>query len=50
MDVPGDTHTCTAQVVEKDEVAGTVRCEIEMADAAGVVTTTGEATVGLPGR
>jgi acyl dehydratase len=50
MDVPGDTLTCTAKVVEKDEVAGTVRCEIEMADGAGVVTTTGEATVGLPGR
>jgi acyl dehydratase len=50
MDVPGDALTCTAKVVEKDAAAGTVRCEIEMANGAGTVTTTGEAVVGLPGR
>jgi len=50
MDVPGDTLTCTAKVVGKDEAAGTVRCEIELANGEGSVTTTGEAVVGLPTR
>ena len=50
MDVPGDTLTCSAKVVEKDDVAGTVRCEIELANGEGKVTTTGEALVGLPMR
>jgi acyl dehydratase len=50
MDVPGDTLTCSAKVVEKDEVARTVRCEIAMTNSAGHVTTTGEASVALPTR
>lgn len=48
MDVPGDTLTITATVVEKDDAAGTVRCEIALTNGAGNVTTTGEAVVGLP--
>lgn len=50
MDVPGDTLTCSAKVVEKDESARTVRCEIAMTNGAGSVTTTGEAVVALPTR
>jgi acyl dehydratase len=50
MDVPGDTLTCSAKVVEKDEGAGTLRCEIELANGEGKVTTTGEALVSLPLR
>ena len=48
MDVPGDTLTCTATVVEKDDALGTVRCEIALTNRAGGVTTTGDATVQLP--
>ena len=48
MDVPGDTLSCSAKVVDKDDDAGTVRCEIELANGDGVVTTTGAALVGLP--
>ena len=48
MDVPGDTLTCKGVVVEKDEAAGTVRCDIWIENGAGVKTTTGEAVVALP--
>ena len=48
MDVPGDTLTCTATVVEKDDALGTVRCEIALTNGAGDVTTTGDATIQLP--
>jgi acyl dehydratase len=48
MDVPGDTLTCTATVVEKDDEACTVRCEITMTNSAGNATTTGDAVVALP--
>ena len=48
MDVPGDTLTCTATVVEKDDEAGTVRCEIALTNGAGKTTTTGDAVVALP--
>ena len=47
MDVPGDTLTCKGVVVEKDEAAGTVRCDIWIENGAGVKTTTGEAVVAL---
>lgn len=50
MDVPGDTLTCTAKVVEKDDAAGTIRCEIDLVNSEGKVTTTGEALVELPAR
>ncbi len=48
MDVPGDVLTCTGTVVEKDDAAGTVRCELALTNGAGKVTTTGEAVVALP--
>jgi acyl dehydratase len=48
MDVPGDTLTCTATVVAKDDEAGTVRCEIALTNGAGKTTTTGDAVVALP--
>lgn len=48
MDVPGDVLTCTGVVVEKDDAAGTVRCELALTNGTGKVTTTGEAVVALP--
>jgi acyl dehydratase len=48
MDVPGDVLTCTGTVVEKDDILGTVRCELALTNGAGNVTTTGEAVVVLP--
>lgn len=50
MDVPGDNLTCTATVVEKNEAAGTIRCDIKLANGTGEVTTTGDAVVRLPSR
>ena len=50
MDVPNDTLSCTAKVVEKDDDAGTVRCEIELRNGAGKTNTTGDAVVALPRR
>ena len=50
MDVPGDTLTCTGTVVELDGAAGTVQCELAMANGKGQSTTTGEAIVALPRR
>ncbi len=48
MDAPGDTLTCRGVVAEKDESAGTVRCEVWIENGAGARTTTGEAVVALP--
>ncbi len=50
MDVPGDALACRGVVKEKDEAAGTARCEIWIENGAGVRTTTGEAVVALPTR
>lgn len=50
MDVPGDVLTCRGTVVERDESAGSVRCDIWIENGAGVRTTTGEAVVALPSR
>ena len=50
MDVPGDVLTCKGTVVERDEAAGSVRCDIWIENGAGVRTTTGEAVVALPPR
>ena len=50
MDVPGDVLTCKGAVVERDESAGSVRCEIWIENGAGARTTTGEAVVALPSR
>ncbi len=50
MDVPGDTLTCKGVVVEKDEVAGLVHCEVWIENGEGTKTTTGEAVVVLPLR
>ncbi len=48
MDVPGDTLTCKGRVLEKDDAAGTSRCEIWLENGDGTKTTTGEALVSLP--
>ncbi|MEE8518254.1 MAG: MaoC/PaaZ C-terminal domain-containing protein [Dehalococcoidia bacterium] len=48
MDVPGDTLTCKGRVLEKDDAAGTARCEIWLENGDGTKTTTGEALVSLP--
>jgi acyl dehydratase len=50
MDVPGDVLTCKGTVVERDEGAGSVRCDIWIENGTGVRTTTGEAVVSLPSR
>ena len=50
MDVPGDVLTCKGTVVERDEDAGSVRCDIWIENGAGTRTTTGEAVVALPSR
>jgi acyl dehydratase len=50
MDVPGDTLTCKGTVVERDDAAGTVRCELSLENGEGKPTTTGEAVVALPRR
>lgn len=50
MDVPGDALACRGVVKEKDDSAGTARCEIWIENGAGVRTTTGEAVVALPSR
>ncbi len=50
MDVPGDTLTCKGVVVEKDESAGLVHCEVWIENGEGTKTTTGEAVVALPLR
>ena len=48
MDVPGDVLTCGGTVVERDEAAGSVRCDIWIENGKGVRTTTGEAVIALP--
>ena len=47
MDVPGDTITCRGTVTDKDEAAGTVRCDVWIENGQGTRTTTGEAVVAL---
>ena len=48
MDVPGDALTCKGRILEKDDTAGTARCEIWLENGDGTKTTTGEALVSLP--
>ena len=48
MDIPGDSLICAGVVTDKDETAGTVRCDIWIENGEGTKTTTGNALVALP--
>lgn len=47
---PGDVLTCTAEITEKDERAGTVHCDFSAINQTGEVIVRGDATAYLGGR